>query len=159
MDASDDGRERSAALRFHYFVPEAPGFERVTDLAESETALSDELTQTLARRLRSVPGDLRAIDVAKRAVMRRGSREALLVALVECDVAWVLEHGIEIARVDGDRWKELLEAMYLAGHDLLGAMAKRLVDAAVVSRTDVLRHAREHYRGYGLGEVENAFAD
>ena len=50
-----DARVRTEALRFYYFVPDAPGIERVFEIAETRRALLDDalFTHVLKQRLRT----------------------------------------------------------------------------------------------------------
>jgi len=142
-----DSRARASAVRFYYFVPGAPGSERVCELAETSRELlpNREFNEMLAMRLAHVGADARWLAVARKEALAPGASEPVFQALAEHDPDWLLENMLAVARAAPDRWQDLLAvSIFIREYDA-GKMAAWLVAAGVVTKDRVLRHVRERH--------------
>ena len=149
-------RRRACALMFYYFVTGASGAARMWELAETRrdlfsvswpgyyksATLDDDLIKALSMGFRREPRDDRRVRVARAEAFAPGGREALVIALLDRDRDWALEHLFDIAGSQPDRWKDVLYAVVVMGPgDKLGEIAATLVSRGIASRGDVLAFA------------------
>lgn len=161
-----DPARRAAALAFFARFPEAPGNGRLLDALRGErglfppqpasdrspVTLDDLLMSALSRRVRAWPADEESRDLARAEAKGGGRREDVLLALIETDAAWVMEHLDEIARGAPERWQELVYAFYASERSEVGDVAARLRAGGFTTAEALLAFARKrlvagHYRG------------